>query len=327
MRKLYLLLFTILLIGVLAGCGGDDSDNGEIEQNGMETEETEQTEESDETAFPITVEGSDGEEITIEEEPEAIVSLIPSNTEIAFALGLGDSIVGVSDHDNYPEEAQEKEKIGGLELNIEMILSLEPDLVLAHPTNPPEGMDQLKESDLTVLMVNDATNIAEVYDSIEMIAEATGTGEEAEEIITSMEDTFAELEETAAEIPEEEVKSVYIEISPEPEIFIPGNNTFENEILTILHAENIAADQEGWVELNEEAIVEQNPEVIILTYDFIDDPVGQVMERDAWQDIEAVQNERVVQVDTDIISRPGPRLTEGAETLAEVIYPEVFEDE
>jgi iron complex transport system substrate-binding protein len=325
MKKLHLLLFTILLIGILAGCGAD-TENEDAEQNEVETEETEQTE-SDETAFPVTVEGSDGEEVTIEDEPEAIVSLIPSNTEIAFALGLGDSIVGVSDHDNYPEEALEKESIGGLELNIEMILSLEPDLVLAHPTNAPEGIDQLKQSDLNVLMVNDATEIAQVYDSIEMIAEATGANEEAEEIITSMQDTFAELEEIAAEIPEEEVKRVYIEISPEPEIFTPGNNTFENEILTIINAENIAADQEGWVELSEESIVEQNPEVIILSYDFIEDPVGQVMERDAWEDIDAVQNERVVQVDTDIISRPGPRLTEGAEMLAKVIYPEVFEDE
>ncbi len=325
MKNLHVLLFSLLLVtGILAGCG--DTEDDATDQTETETEQTEQPS-SDESAFPVTMEGSDGEEVTIEEKPEAIVSLIPSNTEIAFALGLGNNIVGVSDHDNYPEEVQEKEKIGGLELNIEMILSLEPDLVLAHPTNSPEGIDQLKESGLTVLMVNDATNFDEVYESIEMMAEATGTKEEGENIITSMQDKLSELEEKAAGIPEEEVKSVYIEISPEPEIFTPGNNTFENEILTKINAENIAADQEGWIELSEEAIVEQNPEVIILSYDFVEDPVGQLMGRDAWQDIEAVKNEQVIQVDTDIISRPGPRLAEGAETLAKAIYPDVFEEQ
>ncbi|GAB3800648.1 ABC transporter substrate-binding protein [Virgibacillus kimchii] len=325
MRKLHVLLFTTLLLaGVLAGCG-EDTENEETENNEAESEQTEQPE-SEAEEFPVTIEGSDGEQVTIEEAPEAIVSLIPSNTEIAFALGLGDRIVGVSDYDNYPEETLEIDKIGGLELNLELILSLEPDLILAHPGNTPEGIDQLRESGLNVLMVNDAADFDGVYESIEMIAEATGTREEAEEIIAAMQDTFSKLEEKAAEIAEEEVKSIYIEISPEPEIYSPGNHTFENQILTMINAENIAADQDGWVELSEETIVDQNPDVIILTYDYIEDPVGQLMDRDAWQEIAAVQHEQVIQVDTDLISRPGPRLAEGADTLAKFIYPEVFED-
>lgn len=323
MKRLHILLATfILMIGVLVGCGNaaDEPENNE-DQTATEQEESSTNEKG---AFPVTIEDGLGEEVTIEEEPEAIVSLMPSNTELAFALGLGDDIVGVSDHDNYPEEALEKEKIGGLELNVEAILAMEPDLVLAHPSNNPDGVEQLKESDLTVLTMNDATNFDEVYDSIEMIAAATGTEAEGEEIITSMQEDLAALEEKASEISEEDMKSVFIEISPEPEIYTPGNHTFENEILTKINAINIAGDQEGWVELNTEAIVEQNPEVIIVTYDFVEDPVGDLLARDAWQDIEAVKNEDVIQVDTDIVSRPGPRLVEGAETLAKAIYPEVF---
>src|SRR5699024_11349871 len=103
---------------------------------------------SEETAcFPIEVTDALGYEITIEEEPEKIVSAIPSNTEIAFALGLGDKIVGFSDHDNYPEEVQDIEKIGGLELNVEKILSLQPDLVLAHASAADafkEALEQLR---------------------------------------------------------------------------------------------------------------------------------------------------------------------------------------
>lgn len=324
MKKINLFLLTLLLMfGVLTGCGTADTE----EPDNTQDEATEQSETDDEeAAFPVTIEDANGEEVTIEDEPEAIVSLIPSNTETAFALGLGDKIVGVSDHDNYPEEALEKEKIGGLELNIEAILALEPDLVLAHPTNDPDAIEQLKESDITVLTLNDATNFDEVYDTIEMMAAATGTEEESNDIIKTMQDDLEALEEKASDISEDDKKKVFIEISPEPEIFTPGNHTFENEILTKINAINIAEDEEGWVELNEEAIIEENPDVIILSYDFVDDPVGQVLDRDAWQDIDAVKDEQVIVVDTDLISRPGPRLVEGAETLAKAIYPDVFDD-
>ncbi|HLR09049.1 MAG TPA: ABC transporter substrate-binding protein [Bacillota bacterium] len=325
MRKLRLFLVAIMLfLGILAGCSGEEgaNDASGTDQNDATTEQTEQDVEAE--AFPVTLEDGTGEEITIEEEPERIVSLMPSNTEIAFALGLEEKIVGVSDHDNYPEEALDKEKIGGMELNIEKIISLEPDLVLAHPTNDPDGIEQLEDADIPVFNINDATNFDEVYESIDMLGEVTGTIEQSEEIVAEMKEDLADLEKKADDIPEDDVKTVYVEISPEPEIFTPGKNTFEDEILSIINAENAAGDEDGWVELSEEAVVEMNPDVIVLTYDDVDDPVEAVLERDAWQDIDAIKNEQVVQVDTDLVSRPGPRLVEGAEALAEVIYPEVF---
>src|SRR5699024_8465872 len=135
---------------------------------------------------------------------------------------------------------------------------------------------------------------------------------------------LADVEKKADDIPEDDVKTVYVEISPDPELFTPGKNTSEDEILSIINAENAAGDEDGWVERSEEEVVEMNQDVIVLTYDDVDDPVEGVLERDAWQDIDAIKNEQVVQVDTDLVSRPGPRLVEGAEALAEVIYPEVF---
>ncbi|HLT54780.1 MAG TPA: ABC transporter substrate-binding protein, partial [Bacillota bacterium] len=100
---------------------GEEAARAEKSQHSAETEEN--------SAFPVTVTDAIGEEVTFEKAPERIVSLIPSNTEIAYALRLGEQIVGVSDYDNYPEEVLEKEKVGGLELNVEAILGLEPDLV------------------------------------------------------------------------------------------------------------------------------------------------------------------------------------------------------
>lgn len=325
MKKINLLLLSLLvLVGILAGCG-DTSDSEENEKQDADTEQTDTAHDTEGNEFPITVEDANGKEITIDEKPEQIVSLIPSITEIVYELDLGDSLVGVSDHDNYPEEVLDKEKIGGLELNVEKILSLEPDLVLAHPTNDTDGLEQLENSGMTVFVVNDATNFDEVYESIELISQVTGTEDTGKDLITTMENDLNEIAEKAEEIGEDEKKKVYLEISPAPEIFTPGKNTFENDILELINAENVAKDEDGWVEISEEAVVEMNPDVIALTYDYIDNPIEEVMERKAWQDIDAIMDEQVYLIDTDIVSRPGPRLVEGAEKLGEAIYPQVFD--
>jgi|SRR5690625_805997 len=327
MKKINLFLLSLLVVvGVLSGCG-DTSESEGNEKQDADTEQTDSAHDTEENEFPITIEDANGKEITIDEKPEQIVSLIPSNTEIVYELDLGDSLVGVSDHDNYPEEVLDKEKIGGLELNVEKILSLEPDLVLAHPTNDTDGLEQLEESGITVFVINDATNFDEVYDSIELISQVTGTEDKGKDLITAMQNDLNEIAEKAEEIDEDEKKKVYLEISPAPEIFTPGKNTFENDILELLNAENVAKDEDGWVEISEEAVVEMNPDVIALTYDYIDNPVEEVMKRKAWQDIDAIMDEQVFLIDTDIVSRPGPRLVEGAEKLGEVIYPQIFDGE
>src|SRR5690625_2267978 len=309
-----------MIVGIIAGCIDGTDENATEPKDDATTEVTEETEDVD---FPQAVLDASGEEVVLEEEPEKIVSIMPSNTEIAFALGLGEKMVGVSDHDNYPEEVLDIEKVGGMELNVELMLSLEPDLVFAHESNGEETINQLRDAGLNVFVVNNATNFEEVYESINMMSIITGTEDKGLEIIQSMEEGFAELAEKAEAIAEDDKQIVYIEISPEPEIYAPGNHTFEQEILTLINAEN-GVTEDGWVMINEEAVIEMDPDVIIVTYDYVEDPVGEVINRDAWQDITAVKDERVIQVDTDLVSRPGPRLVEGAEVLAKAIYPEVF---
>lgn len=327
MKRFHIFLLSLLLlVGVVAGCSSDPADdaaNNNIDHNESQTEQNDVEEEA---SFPVTVTDGNGEDFTIEEEPETIVSLMPSNTEIAYALGLGEKMIAGSDFDNYPEEALELEKIGGMELNIEAIVALDPDLVLALPGNPIEGIEQLADAGVPVLVVNDATNFAEVYESIDMIGKVTGAVDKSEEIIEQMQADLAILEEKAEEIDEADMKRVYVEISPAPEIFTPGKGTFQDDILSLIRAINVAADEEGWAELSEEAVIEMDPEVIILTYDFVEDAEDQLKNRDGWQDISAVINDDIIMVDEDIVSRPGPRLIEGVETLAKAIYPDVFNE-
>ena len=326
MKKIYAYIFALLLsIGLLVGCAsGEEPENNQEAQTEQSEKgsETEQTEKSD---FPVTIKDATDEEVVIAKKPERMVSLVPSNTEIAFELGLGDEIIGITDNDTYPEEALEKEKVGGMEFNIEKIISLKPDLVLAHGGAmgmSSEGFGQLKDAGITVLVVNDAKTFADVYDSIEMIGKATGTQVESEKLVEDMRTNIKEIQKKAAVIKEEEKKTVYIEV--DPTLFAAGKNTFMDEMLSIIHAKNMVTE-EGWPQMNEEAIIAGNPDVIITTYGFYtDNAVEQVLSREGWQDINAIKNKQVVDVHSDKVTRPGPRLVEGVEELAKAVYPDIF---
>ncbi|QED46337.1 ABC transporter substrate-binding protein [Cytobacillus dafuensis] len=323
MKKLYSLLFALLLaVGVLAGCGESADKPKENAENGEK-----QTVQQEESAFPVTIKDALDNEVVIESKPEKIVSLIPSNTEIAFALGLGEEVVGVSDYDNYPEEVANKEKIGGMEFNVEKIISLKPNLVLAHASsahNSAEGLQQLRDAGIAVLVVNEAKNIDQVYESINMIGAASGEKEKAEELVAGMKEKFEAIKEKAKEIKDEDRKKVFVEVSPAPEIYAAGANTFINEMLEMIHADNVITE-EDWPKMDPEAVIERNPDVIITTHGYyVEDPVGNVLSRDGWQGINAVKNKQVFDVNSDAVTRTGPRLVEGVEELAKAIYPETF---
>ncbi|WP_046174734.1 ABC transporter substrate-binding protein [Domibacillus indicus] len=307
-----------LAAALLAGCGSQEAEEPAQTSEQAATEET--------AAFPVTVTGADDQKVEIEEEPKRIVTLVPSNTEIAYELGLGEEIVGVSDNDTYPEDVKNKEKVGGMEFNVEKIISLEPDLVLAHDSAgaaAETGLQQLRDAGIDVLVVNNAASIDEMYQSFELIGEATGTTAEAEAEVEEMKAGFAELEEKAASIKEEDAKSVFFEI--DPTLYTAGGDTFLNEIFDLINAENTMADQEGWPQVTEEAVIEKNPDVILLNYgSYVENAVDGVLTREGWENVNAIKNKEVVEVNGDITSRTGPRLVEGAEAIAEAVYPEVF---
>lgn len=251
----------------------------------------------------------------------------PSNTEILFALGLNDEIVGVNDYDNYPEEALEKEKIGGMEFNVEKIVAMNPDIVFAHESAlgvGEAGFQQIRDAGVKVYVVKNATDFNETYTTIEEIGRATGKSEEAQQIVEDMKAKVAEVKEKVAKV--ETKKTVFVETSDVPEIYTPGKETFMQEILDMVNAENIAADQEGWFKIEPEEIVNRNPDVIIVMYSYVEGIVDSVKARDGFDSITAVKNNEVIQVDENLTSRTGPRLAEGLEEVAKAIYPEAFSE-
>ncbi|MBS4200732.1 ABC transporter substrate-binding protein [Bacillus sp. FJAT-49732] len=328
MKKLFgLVAAFLLLFGLLAACGNEANNKNEDSNKQPVSEQADENTNQTEEVFPVTIKDASDTDVVIEKKPEKIISLIPSNTEIVYALGEGDAVVGVSELDNYPEEAASKEKVAGMELNVEKILSLNPDLVLAHGSTAnmwEAGLKQLKDSGVTVLVVNDAQSFDAVYSSIEMVGKATGKTAEAEKLIQDMKSKLDDIQKQAATISEEDQKTVFVEVSPAPDIYTTGKNTFMNEMLEVIHAKNAVSDQEGWVPINEEAVVQMNPDTIITTVGFVDNAVDQIKERTAWKDITAVKENQVYLVNEDLVSRSGPRIVEGVEELAKAIYPDVF---
>jgi iron complex transport system substrate-binding protein len=310
------MLILLLALGSLAGCS-EKKDQTKENKTGNKTEQA---------AFPVTIKDGQGNNVVIKKKPERIVSLIPSNTEIAFALGLGKEVVGVSDYDNYPKEVTKIEKIGGQEFNLEKIISLKPDLVLAHASsalNSAAGLKQLRDSGIPVLVVNDAQNFDQVFNSIEMIGKATGETKKADETIKGMKDKLAEIKSKAKTIKEK--KKVLIEVSPAPDIYTPGKNTFMDEMVSTINADNIANDQQGWVKIDQEAMIKRNPDVIVTTYGYyVKNPAEQVINQKGWENVNAIKNKQVIDVNSDLVNRPGPRIVEGVEALAKAVYPEVF---
>lgn len=211
---------------------------------------------------------------------------------------------------------------------MEKIISLEPDLVLAHGSGMDVwegGLKQLEESGVTVLVVHNAQSFSDTYETIEMIGKATGHEKEAEEVVQEMKSKLEEIKEKAEKIQEEEKKSVFVELSPPPEMYAAGKNTFMDEMLAIINAKN-AVEEEGWPKMNEEAIIAMNPDVIIVNYSYVENATDAVMARTGWQDMNAVKEERVIAVNEDLVSRSGPRLAEGVEELAKAVYPDVFKE-
>lgn len=282
--------------------------------------QTVQTDSTPKAEFPVSIKDGSGTNVTIPKEPQRIVSLIPSNTEIVFALGLGAKVVGVSDVDNYPEEVKNLPKVGGMEINVEKVLSLKPDLVLASTTNG-QVVNNLRKVGLNVLVV-DANNLAQTYESFRLIGKATGTADAAEQLIEQMESVKKDITEKIASIPATERKKVWVEL--DPMLYTAGKETYIDEILTLAGGTNII-EEKGWPQINQEEVISLNPDVILITYaDYVKDAVSQVKNRAAWKDVTAVKTGQVYDIHPDLISRPGPRVMDGLKQIAQYLYPESF---
>lgn len=282
-----------------------------------------------ETVYPLTLVDGLGREVTLEAEPQRIVSLIPSNTEILFALGLGDRVVGVTKYDTYPPEAAEKTVIGGItgkSISVEAVIALEPDLVLANDELQQPALDTLAENGLTVFATN-STGLADVYRAIGWIGQLADVQAEADALISQLQTDIAAISAQVQQIPVDDRPTVFYEVWPEP-LYTAGPDTFIGQLITLAGGRNIF-DEVGaeFPEVSPELVVARNPAVILAPESDADNLTPEALAaRPGWSEIEAVQQGRVYLLDTDLISRPGPRLALALREVAAALYPDVFAD-
>ncbi|MGE5592778.1 MAG: ABC transporter substrate-binding protein [Betaproteobacteria bacterium] len=267
----------------------------------------------------ITVTDDLGRIVTLPHRPARIVSTAPSNTEILFALGLGDKVVGVTDSCDYPPEAKAKPKVGAVQLNYEKIVAMSPDLVVAVGSLQRQAITRLSELGVTVLAV-DPKSIDGVLHAITLIGKATGAQDRASELVRELSGRMKRVAQKLAGLAQSERPRVFVEIWGEP-LMTAGPGTFVDELVYAAGGWNIAHDAKGeWPEFSAEAVIERDPDVVILT----NFNKAEALARRAWQGISAYKAGRVYEVNPDLLVRPGPRLVDGLETLAALLHPELF---
>ncbi len=277
--------------------------------------------------WPMTLTDSLGRQVTLEQAPARIVSLAPSNTEILFAVGAGDAVVGVTKYCDYPAEAQQLPQVGGFSaktISVETIVSLKPDLVLANAPGHEPLLEALEQAGINVIAIS-AASFEDVYANIELVGQVTGHQEEAKQVVDQMKARVAAVAEKIATIAPENRPTVFWEVWDEP-LMTAGPNTFIGQMIEMAGGINIFADlTEDYPQISMEEVIQRNPDVIMGPDSHGDklDP-DQLVSRPGWEHIEAVKNGRVYLIDGSISSRPGPRLVDALETIAAALYPEVF---
>jgi iron complex transport system substrate-binding protein len=284
-----------------------------------------ETEES--TSFPITVVDDLGREVTISRLPRRIISLAPSITEILFALGLDDRIVGVTDYCDYPEAAKSKPRVASYTTpNTEKLVSLQPDLVLAESIHEKTVLPALEKLGLTIF-VSSATSIDAVLHDITVIGQINGKSQASTQLVNKLASRIkAVLTKTEGLTPEQRPRALYV-VWHQP-IWTMGSETFIDDLIKTAGGINIFSNdftKSRVVSL--ESIVARNPQVIITTTmatagDLV---YNSIKNEERLKSVDAMVNNRIYKIsDSNLIERPGPRIVDGLDELAKLIHPEIF---
>ena len=306
-RVLVFVMVLVLSTSVFAAC------------NSSEPEEEKET----------TIEVTDmiGRTVILDSIPERIVSLAPSNTEILFSLGLDDKIVGVSDYCDYPAAALEKTKVGGYSTaDVERVVATEPDLVLVTNMHVDEILPALEKLDQTVVVI-DPRNLDEVLDSFTLIGKITGTSSKASQIVKDLSTRIQKITDKTAGLFAGDKPRVFYVMWHDP-LMTVGGDTRIHGLIEAAGGTNIYADTVGYPTVDLETLIEADPQVIIAGSGMgegADAPFQFAKTEERLESSEARKNNRVYEINTDLVGRPTARMIDGLEQLAAMIHPELFD--
>ena len=271
-----------------------------------------------------------GIRVVIDRPINRIISTAPSNTEIIAYLGLADKLVAIDRHSvNVRAPAECPELPDGLPLldffypDAEVILGLEPDVIIASGHNATgSGEDPfrlLREAGIPVVYIPMSKSIDDIYSDIAFIADLLQVQQKGEDVVNSMKIQIEEIAQRTTQI--ENQATVYFEISTAPEMFTFGRDSFLDDMISVIGARNIFANDNWIVSPGAETIIERNPDVILTNVNYIDDPIGEIKRRPGFEHVNAIINNRVYSIDTDSSVRPSPGIILALRQMSYAVYP------
>lgn len=311
-KKFIAALITVVMMATFVACGNTNNTNKE---NRVEVET-----ENLVTQYPYTVKDSNGNEVVIEKEPERIISVAPSITELVYALGKEDSLVGRTDYCDYPSQVENVESVGSLtNPNIEKIIELKPDVVIASTHFKDDVAKKLQDLGIKIIILYDANDFNGAYDSINTLGEIVNAQDKARELVTTIQQKIDDIK---AKVEGKEKPKVYYVVGfGKNGDYTATGDTFIGQMIEMAGGDNIAKDATGW-KYNLEKIIENDPEYIIVSKNY--DMKAQFISADGYNKLTAVKNNKVIEIDDNLLNRQGPRLAEGVETLAKILHSDLF---
>lgn len=317
------LFITVFLALLISACGAPAvATNASATESAIVVTEAPVTEMSTEIS---AVDGL-GRTVTLTVPAAKVISLAPSNTEILYAVGAGDQVVGRDELSDFPEEAKAVESVGGSmgDFSTEAIVALQPDLVLASELNAPELVKSIEDLGVTVYSLPNPKSFEDLYKNIETVA--TLTGHDATDLIDSLKARVAAVDEKIA--PLSSRIPVFYELDGTDPLkpWTSGPGTFVDLLITRAGGSNVGAALDGeWAQISSEELVKADPQIILLGDALYGVTVESVAARTGWDSITAVKNSAIYPFNPDTATRPGPRLVDALEEMAKLLRPELFQ--
>jgi iron complex transport system substrate-binding protein len=266
-----------------------------------------------------------GRTVQIKGAPQRIISLAPSNTEMVYALGLEDRLIGVTTYCNYPEAVKDKPKVSEYSnVDIEKIVSLQPDLVLADSIHKATVIPALEKLNIPVLAVI-PENLEKILSDLELIGKATGESKAADKLVASLQTRIDLVKGKIENLKPEDNPRVFFLTWHDP-LWTAGSGTLINDLMTRAGGINIAFDLNGHSQIDLETVIQRNPQIIFVMTSMGDQSTSLdfIKSEPRFQATDALKNNQVYSIDTDIFGRTTPRAVDGLEQMAGLIHPELF---
>lgn len=315
MKKFTLTMMTLGLVATLglAGCG---------------KQEKKATTSSEKTEVTLPTKDRSGKEITLPKEATKIISLVPSTTEVIEDLGKTDQLIAVDTQSStMMTDLKKLPQMDMMAVDAEKLIALKPQIVYVNDINLASSESvwkQVEDAGITVVNIPTSTSIKAIKEDVQFIADSLSEHEKGQKLIKTMDQEIDEVAKIGKTI--KKPKTVLFEVAALPDIYSFSNGTFLNEMIETIGAKNVLANEKGWLPVTEEAAIAAKPEVILTNVNYMKDPAKEILARKNWENVPAVQNKEVFEIDNMSSSLPNNHITKALKQMAKAVYPEEYKD-